>query len=284
MLMPPGRLSGSVTRPLIASRQVGLADDVQQLPWYHTIRLPGGIVTPGLYDTLGELDRVPLPKSLAGKRCLDIGTADGFWAFEMERRGAREVVAIDVDDPDGYDWPANRDPEEDASFAHAHPNHRKAFTLAHEALGSRVERRNQRVYDLDPADIGQFDFIFMGSLLIHLRDPVGALEAVRRVLAGSLLSVDAISPLLTILHPRQPVARLEAPGWPLWWVMNLDAYRQLFPAAGLSVVGAGRPFFVRSGPTYEFQPRTRRPFVGGVQRYVARRRGIPHSWVRASSA
>lgn len=261
-----------------------LRNEVQQLAWYHTIRLPDGTVTPGLYDTLGELERVPLPRSLEGKRCLDIGTADGFWAFEMERRGAEEVVAIDVDDPDGYDWPANTDPGEHSKFVHAHPNHRMAFALAHEALGSRVQRRDQRLYDLDPDDNGEFDFIFIGSLLLHLRDPVGALQAVRGVLAGSLLSVDAISPLLTLLHPKQPVARLEVPGWPLWWVMNLDCYRRLFPPAGLSVTASGRPFFVRSGAHYEFQPRTGRPLVGAIQRYVARRRGIPHSWVLARPA
>jgi len=263
---------------------VGLRDDVQQLSWYHTIELPGGVVTPGLYDTPGELEHVPLPRSLAGKRCLDIGTADGFWAFEMERRGASEVVAIDVDDPGGYDWPANRDPRQQSDFAAAHPNHRKAFALAHEALASRVERRDERVYDLDPGDIGQFDFVFMGSLLLHLRDPVGALEAVRRVLSGSMLSVDSISPLLTLLHPKQPVARFEAPGWPLWWVMNLHAYRRLFPAAGLTVTSAGRPFFVRSGAANEFKPRVARPLVGRIQHQIATRWGIPHSWVMARPA
>ena len=51
---------------------------------------------------------------------------------------------------------------------------------------------------------------FIGSLLLHLRDPVAALAAIRGVLAGGeLLSVDAISPLLTLLHPSQPIARFE---------------------------------------------------------------------------
>ena len=82
-----------------------LRAQVAALRWYHTIDLGNGVVTPGLYDTPGECARVPLPASLEGRRCLDIGTADGFWAFEMERRGAAEVVALDIDDPDDYDWP-----------------------------------------------------------------------------------------------------------------------------------------------------------------------------------
>ena len=42
------------------------------------------------------VERFGLPASLAGKTALDVGTADGFWAFEMERRGAARVVAIDL--------------------------------------------------------------------------------------------------------------------------------------------------------------------------------------------
>lgn len=254
---------------------------VADVPWYHTIRLPGGVTTPGLYDTLGELERIPFPADLTGKRCLDVGTGDGFWAFEMERRGAEEVVAIDIDDPEGYDWPANRDAIEQPTFAQAHPSHRRAFGVAREALGSSVERRDLRVYDLDPAAMGTFDFVFMGSLLLHLRDPVGALAAVRGVLTGRLLSVDSVSPALTLLHPRQPMARLEAPGWPLWWVMNVACYRRLFAPAGLEVTGSGRPFFVRSGPGYRFKPRVDRPLLRGAQRLVAERKGIPHCWVTA---
>src|SRR4029077_17039224 len=112
-----------------------------------------------------------------------------------------------------------------------------------EAFGSRVQWRALSVYELDPMVVGTFDFVFVGSLLLHLRDPVAALMAIGRVLGdgGELLSVDALSPLLTLLHPGQPVARLEAPGWPMWWALNLQAYRRLFYAAGLDIADAGRP-------------------------------------------
>src|SRR6266508_3395377 len=79
-------------------------EQVAAVPWYHTIELPGSITTPGEYDLRGTLARLPFPATLRGSRCLDVGTHDGFWAFEMERRGGT-VVAIDVDDPSRYDWP-----------------------------------------------------------------------------------------------------------------------------------------------------------------------------------
>jgi hypothetical protein len=56
-----------------------------------------------------------------------------------------------------------------------------------------------------PDEVGEFDFVFIGSLLLHLRDPVGALAAIRGVLRGELLSVDTISPWLTLTHLRSPL-------------------------------------------------------------------------------
>jgi hypothetical protein len=165
-------------------------------------------------------------------------------------------------------------------FRRDHPNHRAAFELASRALGSRVTRTVCRVYDLDPDSHGSFDFVFIGSLLLHLRDPAGALMAVRRIAGGDVLSVDSVSPLLTFLHPRQAVARLEAPGWPLWWVMNLAAYRRLFAAAGFTIVRAGRPFRVATRAGYRPKPRSTRPVYGRLQEARARR-GIPHAWVLA---
>jgi tRNA (mo5U34)-methyltransferase len=259
-----------------------LADRVAGSAWYQSMVLPGEVVTPGNFDTVAELERVPFPVTLEGKRCLDIGTADGFWAFEMERRGAEEVVAIDLRDPARFDWPGvSRSDEEMRVVLGPEVAKHRGFDIAREALGSDVQWREMSVYDLRPELVGEFDFAFMGSLLLHLRDPVAALAAARSVVRGELLSVDAISPLLTLLHPQQPVARFEAPGWPMWWALNLAAYRRLFPAGGLEVSASGRPFFVRTGPGYGRMPRSRRPFLQRLQPVLIRHRGILHAWVRA---
>lgn len=256
-----------------------IAEDIAATSWYQTIRLPNGTVTNGVFDTLGELDRVPLPASLEGRRCLDVGTADGFWAFEMERRGASEVVAVDVPDREALDWPGIVD-EDEWRVVESLGQHR-GFHLAHSALNSSVRLEERPVYDLSREALGEFDFAFMGSLLLHLRDPVGALTAIRRVLRGELLSVDAVSPLMTLLHPRQPVARLEAPGWPLWWLANLAGFRHMFAAAGYEVVATGRPFFLKRGTNYRGTKRIERPFYGRFQELAAERLGIMHSWVLA---
>jgi tRNA (mo5U34)-methyltransferase len=249
--------------------------------WYHTLELPGGIVTPGEYDLRPVLLRVPLPDSLAGKRCLDVGTHDGFWAFEMEKRGAREVVAIDLDDPERYDYaqPAPIITEE----LRAHTAERlEGFEIARAALGSQVQRHDMSVYELSPAGIGEFDFAVIGTLLLHLRDPVAALSAIGRVLQGQLLVNDPVSLSLSVLRPRTPAAKLMAvPGYPFWWLPNVSGLRQLVVSAGYEVVASGGPYRVPFGSGW-IHPLLRHGHpLASRARLLMLRRGAPHAWVLA---
>jgi hypothetical protein len=67
-----------------------LPEPVASAIWYQTLKLPGGVVAPGNFDTLSEVERVPFPSSLKNKRCLDIGqrTVSGplRWNAEAPRR------------------------------------------------------------------------------------------------------------------------------------------------------------------------------------------------------
>jgi predicted methyltransferase len=66
---------------------------------FHTIDFGNGIRSPGIcpWEYLQDVLRCcRIPKHLDGKRVLDIGINDGFFAFEGERRGAAEIVAVDV--------------------------------------------------------------------------------------------------------------------------------------------------------------------------------------------
>ena len=70
-----------------------LRDAVASREWYHTLELRPGIETPGWFDLRSLPAELPIPPALDGQRALDVGTFEGFWAFEMEGRGA-EVMAI----------------------------------------------------------------------------------------------------------------------------------------------------------------------------------------------
>ena len=71
----------------------------KQWKWHHKIEVAPGVWTPGLQDTQTLLSQIGMPEDLSGMRVLDIGARDGFFTFEAERRGAREVVALDNEAP-----------------------------------------------------------------------------------------------------------------------------------------------------------------------------------------
>ncbi|HJZ60481.1 MAG TPA: methyltransferase domain-containing protein [Gemmataceae bacterium] len=123
--------------------------------WYHKIPLRPGIVTPGTCDPAGTLPFLDLPADCRGLRALDLGTRDGYFAFELERRGA-EVLAVDY-----------------------MPRGETGFNVVAEVLGSRVEYLQENIYNLTPEKIGTFDVVLFLGLLYHLPDPVQALKIVR---------------------------------------------------------------------------------------------------------
>ena len=201
--------------------------------WYHTIELAPGVVTPGHIDLRGTAPKV-LPRDLTGKRAVDIGTFDGFWAFEMERRGA-EVVAIDVPKLEAAEWPPLNRERLEAQAREWGLELGRGFRVAAEALGSSVERVVCPVQELAPERVGgAADFVFSGAILLHLRDPVGALERMHSVLrpGGALVILEPFSTRATIRSPRGPIADFQPLSTPFnWWLANLAGLRAWLTAA-----------------------------------------------------
>ena len=244
--------------------------------WYHTLELAPGIITPGFFDTRPVADKI-LPRSCAGMRCLDIGTFDGFWAFEMERRGADEVVGIDILDESRWDWPALIS---DASLAgiERRKGGGSGFSIARECFDSQAKRVELSIYDLDPNEHGQFDLVFLGSLLHHLRDPVQALSRVRSVCRGWFAAADAINLALDLFVPA-PVADIDGNGRPCWWRPNRRALSRMFDAAGFEIVSGPHRYFMPPGPG---MPRV--PFRPHVLRTREGRELLAGRWVGSTHA
>ena len=210
------------------------ADAIAANPgWYHTIELAPGVVTPGQIDLRETAEKV-LPDDLGGKRTLDVGTFDGFWAFEMERRGG-DVAAIDVPTLEAAEWPEVNRPRLEATAREWGLELGRGFRLAAEALGSSVNRVECHVQDLARDRIGgPVDFVFSGAILLHLRDPVGALERIRSVLepGGELVILEPFSVRGTIRSPRGPIADFQPLATSFnWWLPNLAALRAWLTAA-----------------------------------------------------
>ena len=213
-----------------------LQAEVEKYPWYHTLELGGGVVTKGIFDHRPVLDRYPIPADLSGKRCLDVATMDGFWAFEMERRGAKSVTAIDLDDPEDLDWPASLRAGHQKDLDEVKE---ERFELARKALDSDVDRVIMSAYELGP-DLGEFDFVFCGDLLLHLKDPITPVERIRSVCTESAVIVNTIKRFR--FREERPLAELDGIDKFEWWVTNLAGLVRIVRAAGFSRVEPAETF------------------------------------------
>ncbi|MCU1427039.1 MAG: hypothetical protein JWL83_1039 [Actinomycetia bacterium] len=210
------------------------ADAVSDHPWYHTIEFPDGYVTEGHYDHRVLVPRYGLPDDLRGKTALDVGSGDGFWAFELERRGA-QVTSLDIETFADVDLP----PALHAIFVE-HPCNlffRHGFEIAHRRLDSRVKTINATVYDLDPEVVGTFDFVHAGDILLHLRDPALALQRLLAVTSGECLIADCFDPALDALGVGPGLTRYRG-GWDdaTWWAPALSTLVQMVVDAGFADV------------------------------------------------
>jgi len=129
--------------------------------WFHSIDVGDGLVTPGMCTVEYQRfmwDKLRLPENMTGLRVLDIGTYDGFFAFECEKRGA-EVVAIDV-----------------------HPEDCRCFALAKRLRDSRITYHQMSVYDLREETLGgTFDLVLCLGVYYHLRHLFLALDSLWRI-------------------------------------------------------------------------------------------------------
>jgi tRNA (mo5U34)-methyltransferase len=216
-----------------------LLERARKRSWYHTLELEPGEWTDGWFDLRPSVERYGLPTDMTGMRALEVGCWDGFWSFEMERRGA-EVVAIDLDDERDLDWPPRRRPE-------SYPEEPRGagFALAHAIKESRVERVVCSVYDATPERFGTFDLVFCGSVMIHLRDAMLAIERIHALTDDRFISCEAFDPALSLLPV--PIARFRAHRIPFeFWRPNIKGWRRMLWAGGFERVERRSIFRMRA--------------------------------------
>jgi tRNA (mo5U34)-methyltransferase len=147
-----------------------LRHQIAALEWCHPLELDGIQTRPQWYVRrrfARRLKFLQIPNDLTGKSVLDVGTWDGFFAFECERRGAARVVAIDSFAWDRYG--------------------KQGFLLAHDVLKSKVEHRRMAAEEIDAGVVGRFDLVLFLGVLYHLRSPISVLDRLRSVTAGTLI-------------------------------------------------------------------------------------------------
>jgi tRNA (mo5U34)-methyltransferase len=132
--------------------------------WHQRWEIFAGISTPGRNPIELLCDRAQIPGDLSGKRVLDIGAWNGCYSFECERRGASEVIAYSLENPDVT-----------------------GFTRLKTLINSNVKYVQGSVYSLSPEQLGEFDLILFFGVLYHLRYPLLAIDRIRSVSRGEVL-------------------------------------------------------------------------------------------------
>jgi len=189
--------------------------------WYHQIELAPGVITPGINDSakvLDNLDALGLPKKAEALRVLDIGCRDGYFAFEMERRGA-EVIGID--------------------YA---PSRTTGFDTAAKIFESKVPYIVENVYNLTPEAYGTFDIVLFLGVIYHLRNPLLALDKIRAVVRpqGTLF-------VESVIAADEAIASINIPLWRFYpdnslnkdatnkWAPNMIGLQSVIEGAGFQI-------------------------------------------------
>ena len=221
-----------------------VVEDLAQCQFYHAMDLPGGVFVRGNWDLRNSFEKYTGNVDFAGRRVLEIGTADGFLTFEAEKRGA-EVVSFDSASPTmhaGLPFIEVRrrgdgsDPEAVDDFQGL----RNGYWYAHRAYGSRAKCHYGDVYNL-PDELGEFDIVVSGAILCHLRDPLSALTSIARRCRSHLViteaMVDSNTPLMVFLgDPRREVNKYSG-----WWNLSIALYVNF-----LEILGFRTLFYVQN--------------------------------------
>ncbi len=200
--------------------------------WHQRWEVFDGIFTPGRNSVQDLLLNTGVPADLSGARVLDIGAFNCCCSFECERRGAQEVVALDLVWPDDY-----------------------GFSALKRALGStRVKYVQGSAYELDPKVIGTFDVVLFFGVLYHLRYPLLAIDQIRKIVRGTAYIETFVIDHRFITNGKdfQELSSFhkvlaDTPIWQFykgeelggdasnWFGPNICAVKQAFESAGMSV-------------------------------------------------
>jgi SAM-dependent methyltransferase len=226
----------------------------QQDWWYHSYYFDNGFAIPGDYDIGRNIHEYDLPDDMKGMSVLDIGTGGGWFAVYFAQRGA-EVTAVDVRGTCDYDVRGGREgrhlypPVEsekavpDRIDADGTPIYfsrvSRSLWIMKELLSLPIRYVNARIYDIRPELFRgrTFDLVFVGALLLHLRDPIGALMAARTVCRQRLI---ATSPTVQDDHGSEPWMKMVPAADGAWWLPNKACYHRWFLEAGFRQVNVDR--------------------------------------------
>jgi Methyltransferase domain len=233
----------SSTAPAHLYAEPRVVTDPAECYFYHSLELPGHGLIEGEWDLRGGERAYLGGVDLAGKSVLEIGTASGHLCAYMEGDGA-DVVSYDLSPEHSLDVVpyARYDNESYRLELKSHiAQLNNAYWLVHSTLGLRARMVYGTVYDI-PRELGAFDVATLGSVLLHLRDPLLALQNVLAHTRDTVIVADRGNPRLLRFPVRisdklgralffRPVAAESEPKV-TWWRLTPQVVQKMIAVFG----------------------------------------------------
>jgi 2-polyprenyl-3-methyl-5-hydroxy-6-metoxy-1,4-benzoquinol methylase len=215
--------------------------------WYHSYYFDNGFTQHGDYDIGADVEKYRFPQNMSGISVLDIGTGGGWFATYFEQLGADVTVTdargycdFDRFGRDSYPLVSSEKAEPDRVLPDGRAIYyspvSQGFWIMKDLLGLKANYVNARVYEISPELFGgrKFDLVFMGSVLMHLRDPIGALMAAHSVCKGRFIATTYMLPDNPEIN--EPIMRMweNAADGISWWIPNRLCLKQWLLASGFS--------------------------------------------------
>lgn len=136
--------------------------EIERINWFHSIDLGNGIITKGRTgmdhcSPEAITNRFGMPTNLETKTVLDIGCFDGLFSFEAEKRGAKEVMSIDIYQGESENI--------------------NGFEYARKALKSKVQFSRDSIESYSERNKYKFDVVLLFGTLYHVENPIQHLKA-----------------------------------------------------------------------------------------------------------
>lgn len=196
---------------------------LDQCYFYHSLDLPSGVVN-GDWDLRSRFRQYIGNVDLRDRTVLDVGTASGFLSFEAEKAGAKSVTSFDSDSAEN--WQVAPDEIVDRDYFQ---KMRNGYVFAHRSFKSSAKCVLGNVYQVDTA-VPQHDIVIVAQILVHLRDPLTALEAAASRAKEQIIVVERITdteePTALYLGGRARYA---------WWHLSRGIYRTWLAKLGFDI-------------------------------------------------
>ncbi len=236
--------------------------------WYHTFEYDG-LKSNGTYDYRKLIQKMGLP-SVKGMTVLDVGCADGYFSYYFKKYGdAISVLGIDSNKYDGnsaIEHMVKQDSIYKEKYSKGNDfnnfesiykklslNDSNKFNLIKEIYSQDIEFMNASIYDL--SKLPKFDFVFCGSLIEHLRDPITAVEQLYSK-TGKCCVIDLSSTLSNYLNPL----RLYLVGYTgsggSFYNFSETAFKKLLTEVGFTSIKIASRYEIKNNRTHKNTPHT----------------------------